>query len=125
MTFPKLSAYDPAAASEGALDPLRLYQIADQLATKLVPGVRELMQRIRFLTTIAVGVAFCEDIDGDLDQPHSPPLRIWDWLVVEALVRLAQDLKKGFVNAPQCCHYRQHVLHRKLVSCEFIYFSSF
>ncbi|MEZ6127846.1 MAG: hypothetical protein R3C59_04130 [Planctomycetaceae bacterium] len=91
MTFPIHSAYDPAAASEGTLDPLGLYQIADQLATKLVPGVRERMQRIRFLTAIAVGAALCEDIEGDPDQPHSPPFQVWEWLVVEALVRHGQD----------------------------------
>lgn len=36
-TFPFLTAYDPAGTSEGTLDPLGLYQIADQLAVQLVP----------------------------------------------------------------------------------------
>ena len=32
VTFPFLSSYDPPGTSEGSLDPLGLYQIADQLA---------------------------------------------------------------------------------------------
>lgn len=53
--FPFLTSYDPPGTSEGTLDPLGLYQIADQLAVQLVPAVRERMQRIRFLTAMAVG----------------------------------------------------------------------
>ena len=45
--FPFLTAYDPPGTSEGSLDPLGLYQIADQLAMQLVPAVRERMLRIR------------------------------------------------------------------------------
>jgi len=47
MTFPFLTSYDPPGTSEGTLDPLGLYQIADQLAVQLVPAVRERMQRRR------------------------------------------------------------------------------
>lgn len=47
-----LTSYDPPGTSEGTLDPLGLYQIADQLAMQLVPAVRERMQRIRFLTAL-------------------------------------------------------------------------
>ncbi len=52
MTFPFLTSYDPPGTSEGTLDPLGLYQIADQLAMQLVPAVRERMQQIRFLTAM-------------------------------------------------------------------------
>ena len=44
--FPFLTKYDPPGSSEGTLDPLGLYLLADQLATKLVPAVRERMLRI-------------------------------------------------------------------------------
>lgn len=54
-TLPFLTSYDPPGTSEGTLDPLGLYQIADQLSVQLVPAVRERMQRIRFLTAMAVG----------------------------------------------------------------------
>ena len=45
--LPFLTSYDPPGTSEGTLDPLGLYQIADRLAVQLVPAVRERMQRIR------------------------------------------------------------------------------
>lgn len=37
--FPFLTSYDPLGTSEGTLDPLGLYQIADQLAVQLVAAV--------------------------------------------------------------------------------------
>jgi hypothetical protein len=40
-SFPFMTTYDPPGASEGTLDPLGLYQIADQLAVQLVPAVLE------------------------------------------------------------------------------------
>ena len=39
MSFPFLTTYDPPGSSEGTIDPLGLYQIADQLAVQLVPAV--------------------------------------------------------------------------------------
>ena len=35
--LPFLTSYDPPGTSEGTLDPLGLYQIADRLAVQLVP----------------------------------------------------------------------------------------
>jgi len=87
LAIPTMSTFDPQASSEGTLDPLGLYQIADQLATKLVPAVRERMQRIRFLTAMAIGALVTEGLDGDPDQPDCPPFLIWEWLVVESLIR--------------------------------------
>ncbi len=71
--LPFLTAYDPPGTSEGTLDPLGLYQIADQLAVKLVPAVRERMQRIRFLTAIAVGAIVTEDLGDDPTQRDASP----------------------------------------------------
>jgi len=87
IPVPFLTAYDPPVISEGTLDPLGLYQIADQLATRLVPGVRERMQRVRFLTAIAVGALVTEDLEGDPERPDSSPFMVWEWLVVEAIMR--------------------------------------
>jgi hypothetical protein len=39
-SLPFMTSYDPPGTSEGTLDPLGLYQIADQLAVQLVPAVR-------------------------------------------------------------------------------------
>jgi len=87
--FPFLTAYDPPGTSEGPLDPVGLYQIADQLAVRLVPGVRERMQRIRFLTAIAVGTRVLEDIKATTLSTDSAPFLAWEWLVIESFVRAA------------------------------------
>lgn len=87
---PLLSEWDPPLTSEGSLDPLGLYAIADSLALKLVPGVRERMSRPRYLTLIALGQVVTSE------HPHeevvaadgvSPPWQVYEWLVVEGLVR--------------------------------------
>jgi hypothetical protein len=90
-TLPFLTAYDPPGTSEGTLDPLGLYQIADQLAVQLVPAVRERMQRIRFLTAMAVGALVTEGLDDDPRLRDSSPYLVWEWLVVEALMRSKTD----------------------------------
>ena len=85
--FPFLTAYDPPGTSEGSLDPLGLYQIADQLAMQLVPAVRERMLRFRFLTAMAVGSLVVEDLEGDPHHRDAAPYLVWEWIVVEALTR--------------------------------------
>ena len=84
---PYLTAFDPLGTGEGSLDPLGLYQIADQLAVDLVPAVRERMQRIRFLTAMAVGSIVTEGLDDDPMQRDGSPYLVWEWLLVEALIR--------------------------------------
>lgn len=64
--LPKLSEYDPVTSAEGALDPLGLYAIADSLAVRLVPGIRERMSHPRFLTAIAVGNVITRLYDDDV-----------------------------------------------------------
>jgi len=85
--LPFFSSYDPSGTSEGTLDPLGLYQIADQLAVQLVPGVRERMQRIRFVTAMAVGALITEDLQDSPEVRDASPYLVWEWLVVEALIR--------------------------------------
>ena len=89
--FPFLTTYDPPGTGEGSLDPLGLYQIADQLAMQLVPAVRERMLRIRFLTAMAVGSLVIEDLEGDPRHRDATPYLVWEWLVVEALTREMGD----------------------------------
>lgn len=90
-TLPFLTSYDPPGTSEGTLDPMGLYQIADQLAVQLVPAVRERMQRIRFLTAMAVGTLVTEGIDDDPALRDASPYLVWEWLVVEAIIRSMDD----------------------------------
>ena len=66
MLMPLLSAKDPALSAEGTLDPLGLYQIADALGVKLIPGVRERMSHPRFLTLTAVSAALCNGYDEEV-----------------------------------------------------------
>ena len=87
LVLPALTAFDPETSSEGTLDPLGLYLIADQLATKLVPAVRERMQRIRFLTVMAVGAVLSEELESNAESNECEPWLVWEWLVVEALLR--------------------------------------
>ena len=85
--LPFLTVYDPIGSSEGSLDPLGLYLIADQLAMKLVPGVRERMLRVRFLTAMAVGALVTEGLQPNPRHPETPPFLVWEWLVIEAIIR--------------------------------------
>jgi hypothetical protein len=91
VTFPFMTEYDPPGTSEGTLDPLGLYQIADQLAVQLVPAVRERMQRIRFLTAMAVGALVTEDLEDNPEWRDASPYLVWEWLVVEAIIRSMGD----------------------------------
>lgn len=93
MHLPLLSEADPRESGEGSLDPLGLYPIADDLGLKLVPGVRERQSHPRFLTTIAVSAAICQDFEEDAvaKDGTSEPWLIFEWLFAEGLVRRAQD----------------------------------
>ncbi len=90
-TLPFLTTYEPLGTGEGSLDPLGVYRIADQLAIQLVPAVRERMQRIRFLTAMAVGSLLVQDLEGDPPHGDATPHLVWEWLVVEALTRGMAD----------------------------------
>src|SRR6476661_7408200 len=91
-TLPFLTSYDPPGTTEGTIDPLGLYQIADQLAVQLVPAVRERMQRVRFLTAMAVGSLVTEGLNNDITQRDTSPYLVWEWFVIQAIVRrLSRD----------------------------------
>lgn len=98
-SFPFLTSYDPLGTSEGALDPLGLYQIADQLGMQLVPAVRERMQRIRFLTAMAVGAMVTEGLEDNPHQRDASPYLVWEWLLIEALMRTMR-YEPGIWGAP-------------------------
>jgi hypothetical protein len=91
--LPKLSEYDPVTSAEGALDPLGLYAIADSLALRLVPGIRERMSHPRFLTAIAAGNVFTRLYDDDelAADAQSQPYLVYEWHVVEGIVRTRGD----------------------------------
>ncbi len=88
FTLPELSAYDPPVAGEGSIDPMGLAAISDRLADRLVPGLRSRMQRVRFVTAMAVGAMACETLADELPGDGiSTPAICFEWLVLEGFVR--------------------------------------
>lgn len=87
--IPYHSQYDPVYTSDGSLDPIGLFPIADRLAMRLTPGIRERMSHPRFLTAMAVGAVICSDFDHDEISADnvSEPWQVYEWYVVQALVR--------------------------------------
>jgi hypothetical protein len=94
LLMPLLSETDPITSSEGALDPLGFYTIADALAVRLVPGVRERQTRPRWLTVIAAGLVVCSEFEPDrvAADEVSEPWQVYEWHIVEGLARtMAED----------------------------------
>lgn len=84
--LPYLSQFDPPQQSEGSLDPLGLYSIADALGVRLAPGIRERQTTPRFLTLALVGMVACGESYA-ADSKGIPPWLVYEWLIVESLVR--------------------------------------
>ncbi len=93
INLPKLSEYDPVTRAEGALDPLGLYTIADRLALRLVPGIRERMSHPRFLTAMVSGHVITSLFDEDelAADKQTPPYLVFEWHAVEGIVRKKGD----------------------------------
>lgn len=93
MLMPLLSEADPRVSAEGSIDPLGTYAIADALAVGMIPGVRERQQHPRFLTTIAVSLMLCGEFDEETVAADgvSEPWQVFEWHVVEGLVRTTSD----------------------------------
>src|SRR6185437_2065548 len=93
LQAPLLTERDDAEASEGGIDPLGLYAIADSLAVRLVPGVRERQTHPRFLTAIAVSLAVCERFGEETvaSDGVTEPWLVFEWYFVEGLVRTAVE----------------------------------
>jgi len=89
--FPRLSQYDPGVTGEGGLDPMGLASVADRIADLLAPGLRARMSQPRFVTLSAVGAVAGQQLTDLVATDGSTTFDIaFEWLVVEALVRLAQ-----------------------------------
>jgi hypothetical protein len=86
--LPFLTELDPVVSGEGALDPLGLSSISERLAERILPGLRARMSRPRFLTAMAVCSAVCEGLEDELAPDGvTPAYLVFEWLLVEALVR--------------------------------------
>src|SRR5258706_8227897 len=92
---PLLSTFDPVLESEGSIDPLSLSPIYDRLADRILPALTVRMRRIRFVTAMCVAARVCADDyeDDDVAKDEvTPPWLVFEWFVVEALVRKKEEL---------------------------------
>lgn len=90
-----LSAFDPDVESEGSIDPLSLSPIYDRLADRILPAFTVRMRKIRFVTAMCVAARVCaDDYDDDALAADgvTPPWLVFEWFVVEALIRRADEL---------------------------------
>ena len=87
--IPFLTSEDLKTGSESSIYPLGLNIVADSLATRLVPGVRERQSHPRYLTAIAVSNAVCSKFGDETiaKDDVSEPWQIFEWYMVEGLVR--------------------------------------
>jgi hypothetical protein len=103
MISPSLTSYQTLENSQGTLDPLGLYSIADRLASRLTPDLRERMKHPRYLTAIAVGAVICSEFDEDelaIDELSSP-WQVYEWYVASGLVkRFDKDASKQLLGLP-------------------------
>lgn len=95
MLMPLLSEADPKESAEGSIDPLGIYPIADLLASRMVPGVRERQKHPRFLTVLAASLSLCSRFDDETvaNDDVSEPWMVFEWYVVEGLTRATADSK--------------------------------
>ena len=95
MLMPMLTEADPKVSAEGWIDPLGMYAIADALAVRMIPGVRERQTHPRFLTSIAVSLSLCSEFDEDVVAADgvSKPWQVFEWYFVEGMVRSTRDTK--------------------------------
>lgn len=101
--FPFLSVHDPEGAGSTSLDPLGLTPIGEQLAVELIPGVRERQSHPRYLTAIAVSHAVCQNFADETvaTDGFSEPWQVFEWYVVEGLVRNASATAKAKIPGSQ------------------------
>lgn len=93
MELPVLTVYDPITLSEGSIDPLGLYSIADRMGIRLAPGIRERQLHPLFLTAIAASAHICSSFDDErvASDGMSSPWQVCEWYIVEGIVRCAQS----------------------------------
>jgi hypothetical protein len=91
---PALSELDLLLESDASIDPLGLQATYERLADRILPGVTVRMTRPRFLTAMAVGARVCEEWDEEALAADgiSPAWIVFEWFVVESLVRCRASL---------------------------------
>ena len=83
---------DALANGGGSLDPMGLYAIADRMAMTLVPGVRERMSNLRYLTASAYGAEVCRGMsDEKLIQARLEPYMALEFHLVSGWIYQFRD----------------------------------
>ncbi len=102
MFLPTLSSYHTLENSQGSLDPLGLYSIADRLAGYLAPSLRERMKHPRYLTAMAVGSIICEGFSEEelAADEISPPWQVYEWYVASAFVKKYENDNNQLLGLP-------------------------
>lgn len=89
---PLLSELDLGESSEGGLDPLGTEPLADRLAGKVAPGVRERQQHPRFLTATALSLSLCAELGEETvaRDGATEPWLVFEWYLVQGLVWMSR-----------------------------------
>jgi hypothetical protein len=92
---PFLSEFDQDAQGEAGVDALGLQAMYERLADRILPALTVRMTRPRFVTAIALGAAVCSGWEDDdvASDGTSPPWMVFEWHVVESLVRCREKLR--------------------------------
>ena len=103
LGLPLLSIYDPDGTGGTSIDPLGLTPLGEQLSVELIPGVRERQSHPRYLTAIAVSHAICDEFPADTVAADgvSEPWQVFEWYLVEGLVRSAASAPEANVPGSQ------------------------
>ncbi len=99
-SLPAFTEADPDTMQEGKLDPLGLAAIADHLADLIAPGMTARMSRPRFLTAMAVCALVTESVVDDAAIDGTDPDLVFEWLLVEGLVRAPDLPPEAFRSVP-------------------------
>jgi hypothetical protein len=99
---PLLTEKDEKESSEGGIDPLGTEPLADALAMKLAPGVRERQRHPRFLSAMAVSLSLCDELGDEAVARDgvTPAWLVFEWYVVEGLVRTRRQTPKDIQGLP-------------------------
>ena len=92
---------DALANGGGSLDPMGLYAIADRMATTLVPGVRERMSNLRYLTASAYGAEVCRGISTEpMLQARLEPYMALEFHLVSGWIQRFDKQEKEITGLP-------------------------
>jgi hypothetical protein len=102
LLAPLLTEKDDTESSEGGIDPLGTEPLADRLALKLVPGVRERQRHPRFLTAIASSLWLCSEFSDEAlaRDGVTEPWLVWEWYLVEGMVRTLGSTPDAILGLP-------------------------